>query len=489
MFTISVNGNRLGGDGYLISTTTIRAELEDYIKKEGTTLHRFAEISGVNVGTLSGIINGNRPIAVGQLDRITKAMGRSEGYFYDLYVDECFVPSAPHWRRLRPFFMRCAELGRHDCIQEVLNQLLEDLKQIAGIFETAERLFEQGLNEAAVILYEAVIESERFSHSERLAISYYRIFQIYQSDGRRGFKAALQFLPYRYRLPEALALEGLLMLIRVYSVRFNWAEVENYADELSKLAWTLYEKKVWKQPDFRPIRPLVFYYGKAFLFKSGTYEYRGMYEESRKWIAQYADLSWFEGLDDAAKAEVEMLKIFAEANYMCVDVKAGNRLRIPEYVSFLEAHPDEIVEGLITLIESANRHDFYIDEVFDKFSSEIEQYRKFGRENWLTKKVVDVDYSKEPPYFFRYAVFFQNNAIYHFRKGSYEEGLDNLLDSMKMSIKISSKDILVNTTMAIFELHRQFASEEQTQEYNKLCRKVWENEKENILGGLGYLYV
>lgn len=479
----------MGGDNFLISTTTIRAELEDYIKSEGTTLHRFSESAGVNVGTLSGIINGNRLIAIGQLDRITAAMGLPEGHFYDLYADECFTSTAPHWRRLRPFLLRCAELQRHDCIKQVLSRLLEDLKQIAGIFDTAEVMYEQGWYEAAVILYESVIETERSSHSERLAMSYYRIFQIYQSDGRRGFKAALQFLPYRYRLTEALALDGLFMLIQVYAVRFNWAEVENYSDELSKLAWALYERKVWKEPDFQPKRPLVFYYGKAFLFKSGTYEYRGMYDESRKWIAEYADLSWFAGLDDEAKAEVELLKMFARANYMCVDIKAGNRSRIPEYVSFLEEHPDEIVEGLITLIESANRHDFYIDDVLDKFADHIEQYRRFGRDNWLAREAIGSEYTKEPPYVFRYAVFFQSYSIYNFRKGSYVEGITNILQSMTMSIKSSSKDIHVSVTMAIFELHRQFATEAQINEFNKLCKEVWENEKENILGGFGYAYV
>ncbi|MFD1175494.1 helix-turn-helix domain-containing protein [Paenibacillus puldeungensis] len=472
----------------MISTTTIRAELEDYVKKNGTTLHHFAELSGVNVGTLSGIINGNRPISIGQLDRITVAMGFSEGHFYDLYVEDCFVSKAPHWRRLRPFLLRSAELQRHDCIKEILNRLLEDLKQVPAIFETAELLYEQDLKEAAVILYESVIESERSSHSERLAMSYYRIFQVYQNDGRRGFKAALQFLPYRYRLPEALVLDGLSMLIRVYAVRFNWAEVENYADELGQLAWTLYEKKTWKQPDFHPKYPLVFYYGRAFLFKSGTYEYRGMYEEARKWIACYADLSWFEGLDDEAKAEVEQLKMFAKANYLCLDIKAGNLNRIPEYVAFLEAHSQEVVEGLITLMESANRHNFYIDEVIVKFTEQIECYKNFGRDHWLAVNEIDLDYSNQPPYVFRYAVFFQNYAIYHFRKGSYEEGLTHILQSMEMSFKLSSRDLHANTSMAIYELYRQFATEEQNQKYTKLCREVWENEKENVLGGFGYAY-
>ncbi|MMZ70168.1 hypothetical protein D1872_331530 [compost metagenome] len=83
-------------------------------------------------------------------------------------------------------------------------------------------------------------------------------------------------------------------------------------------------------------------------------------------------------------------------------------------------------------------------------------------------------------------MFFQNYAVYLFRKGSYEEGLNNILHSMKMSLQISSKDIFVNIAMVIFELHRQFSTEEQNQEYIKLCRRLWENEKEHVLVGFGY---
>lgn len=472
----------------MISTTTIRAEIEDFIKQRRTTLHQFAELAEVNVGTLSGILSGNRPISVGQLDRITTAMGLSEGSFYDLYVNESLIQPGAHWRRLRPFLLRCAELKRHDCIKLVLNCLLEDLKQIGGIFETAEMMFKEGWKEASSILYESVIECERSNHSERLAISYYRLYQIFQNDVIKGYRAAMQFLPYRYRVPEAISLDGLLMLTATYAVRLDWAEVENFASELRTLAKLMYEKKVWMDPDFKPVKPLVYYFGRSALYMAGSFEYQGMYEESRKWIAEYADLSWFKGLDEAGRAEVEQLKMFARANFICVDIKSGNRSSIPEYIEFLEQHPDEIVEGLITLVESANRHHFFVDEAILKFSSRIEQYRQTGRDRWTSGRINSDDHTKSPPYFFRYAVFFQDYALYNFRKGLFREGIKDILCSMRVSLKLSSKDLLTNS-MAIFELYRQYASEAQCKEYSKLCREVWEHEKENILGGFGFAYV
>lgn len=460
----------------MISTTTIRAELEDYIKNNGTTLQRFAECSGVNVGTLSGIINGNRLIAISQLDRITKAMGFPQGHFYRLYADECFTLNAPHWRRMRPFLLRCAELQQHDCIKLVLSNLLDDLKQITGIFETAERMFEQGLKEAAVILYESVIESERSSHSERLAMSYYRLFKIHSMDSDKGFKAAMQFLPYRHRLPEVYALDGILMLVEVYSLKFNWTEAEIYADELCTLAKALYDRKAWRDSDFKPMRPLVYYYGRGYLLKAGSYEYRGLFEESKKWIVKYADLSWFESDDEDQHAVIEQFKIYAQANYLCIDIKAGDRSKIPQYIAFLEHEPDEVIEGLITLVESANRYQFSIDDILDRFSKDIDKYRAIGRDKWFSESVVSIN---------RCSVFFQNYAIYNLRNGIYEEGVRSILYSLRMAISLNNKPLIMNC-MTLFELNRQFVSEEQNEKFKELCREVWENEKKNVFCGFGY---
>ncbi|UOK63307.1 helix-turn-helix domain-containing protein [Paenibacillus sp. OVF10] len=86
------------------SVATIRDYLADYLKTNHMTLNQFSEISGINSGTLSGTLNGLRPIGVQQLDRLTAGMGLTEGYFYELYIHECFVHTSPDWRRLGPFY-------------------------------------------------------------------------------------------------------------------------------------------------------------------------------------------------------------------------------------------------------------------------------------------------------------------------------------------------------------------------------------------------
>ncbi|MNE49621.1 hypothetical protein D3C80_1441520 [compost metagenome] len=185
---------------------------------------------------------------------------------------------------------------------------------------------------------------------------------------------------------------------------------------------------------------------------------------------------------------MKKLEIFASANYINLEIKAGNCDRISEYVRFLEEHPGEIIEGLITLLESANRYHYFIDEILFKFSYEIEQYRNVDTDHWFTRQNITGSYSNEPSYNLRCSVFFQNFAVYNFRKGQHREGLKNLLYSMAMSVTLNSKDHIVNS-MAMFELYRQFATEQQCQTYNKLCREVWDHEKENVLGGFNCTHV
>ncbi|UOK63284.1 helix-turn-helix transcriptional regulator [Paenibacillus sp. OVF10] len=176
------------------SVATIRDYLADYLKTNHMTLNQFSEISGINSGTLSGTLNGLRPIGVQQLDRLTAGMGLTEGYFYELYIHECFVHTSPDWRRLGPFLYRCAELGKVDYMEEAVNLIMDNLSYAPLLFELAEQLYLEGKLEAAKPLYLCVAEGEKMQHSERLALSQYRLFTIGLSkDQLSNLTLATQF--------------------------------------------------------------------------------------------------------------------------------------------------------------------------------------------------------------------------------------------------------------------------------------------------------
>ncbi|OAB48405.1 DNA-binding protein [Paenibacillus antarcticus] len=456
--------------------TTVRSEIEEYIRQSGVDLQSFSNSIGLDPPMLSAMLHSNPlTMSIEQLDLITAGMGLSEGKLFELYIVECFETTNPDWERIRPFLNRCAELNRHDSIRKVLSGLVKDSNQTTEIFDAAEFLLERGLQEAAAIIYQSVIETEELNHSERLAISYYRLFQIYRQDGHKSFMIAMQFIPYRHRLPDAYALDGLLMLTQLFAVKQKWDEVENYSVELSQLAENIYLKQQqWEDPEFNPSRPLVYYYAQGYLFKAGSYEHRGMFEESKKWIAKYADMSWLERLDEIGISEVERFKMYAKANLLSIEIKEGDLTRVSEYLDFLKQYPDELVDGLTTLLDTSNRNNVFIDEYLDVFADKIAQYKINHKEGWNNQTVTY--YYKEPFYSYRFHLFFRKYALYCFRKNLLREGLENVLKSFRLSFNINSKDGMVNS-MALFEMHRPHATEAQQSVYSGICKEVWEYEE------------
>jgi len=112
----------------------------------------FADISGINSGTLSHILQGNKPISMRQLVAITAGMGLPEDFFFDDYIEECFS-FLISIRRIRPFIIRCAELDRLDCVEQIVNRLLDDLAYVSVLFDIAEELFANNKRLAAGGLY------------------------------------------------------------------------------------------------------------------------------------------------------------------------------------------------------------------------------------------------------------------------------------------------------------------------------------------------
>lgn len=68
-----------------------------------------------------------------------------------------------------PFSDPLREIGRLDCIEIILHNLLEDISYGSMIFDVAEELFAKDMKEAAKLLYRGVSIIEKYQHSERLA--------------------------------------------------------------------------------------------------------------------------------------------------------------------------------------------------------------------------------------------------------------------------------------------------------------------------------
>lgn len=446
-------------------TTTIRSFIEDYIRKQGYTLQYFADISGVNAGTLSAIIKGTRPIAMAQLDLITEGMKLEEGHFYEIYGAECFVESAPHWRRLEPFLQRCAELDKLECIQRVIQQVTDDRSYISELFEMAEGMIERGQKNAARMLYECVAECEKYQHSERLALCQYRIFTLsLGQDQHENLTAAVHFEPYINRLDEERQLDAIKDLANTYSALRYWDKLFSLADELGRKAEFIqsFTKKKVDKVNRVTAYPLFVYKAYSNLLKATACERLGKYEEALRYTQLYADIIKIVEPDDEDILYIIKFKGWEEANTYLYHLLMGDKNVLPTYIDFIDRNQKELLPALVNIMKAANKYDMNVDEVLVKFNVQI--------------NAVDTliqGYSKQVKSDL-YITFLIELAIYYLNKERYLVGMKQLMQCLASAIKINNQSDIIHC-IALFEKYRKLANNEVELQYNSLMMEVQSN--------------
>lgn len=449
--------------------TTIRSEIEKHLSFSGHNLATFAKVSGLNRGSLSAILHANppKPISLGQLDALTKAFGLPEGWLYYLYIEECFNEDKVSRRRAEPFLIRCAELDKSGCIDEMLNRILETPKPLELIFKIAEILFQQGEIRHSLVFYKLITENDTDAYSERLAISQYRIFKSLESvvDTEEKFRAVIKYEPFRSRLPERYALDGLLKLANVCFTLHKWKDAEKYADELRALTNGILREQVNRRNNGRRsgtlelMKPLVYYYGHGYFLKAVALTKQGHYEEAKKYTTGYADLSGFELLDDEGRVEVDQFKFFAEGNNYTLQLLSGNHEVLPRYADFLSRHPGELLPGLITIVECASRYGYSVEEILARFSKDMLEFEQL-------QDPVNLDR--------RFRLDYQL-AMYLIDREQYELGIDYALRGIRKSIAMNNGKGFIRC-VTLFEFNRDFASHKQQAEFHEFIQDIRSSE-------------
>ncbi|OUQ85181.1 DNA-binding protein [Brevibacillus brevis] len=443
---------------------SLRSEIERHRRECGYTLSKLGELTGINHGSLSEILNGNPPRAmtIGQLDALAAVFGREPGWLYELYTEECITEGRISRPRLIPYLVRCAEVGRQDCIDEVVPKLLENPKNISTLFAVAEQLYEEGKQKQSVPFYEYVVENEKDSYSNQFVMSQYRLFRVVVqgTNSEENWKAVIRFDPYRRRLPENNQLDALLQLANVCYTIHKWREMDKYADELRELATIIYEDELRRRRSNKASemlsteRHLVVYYGQAFLIKSIALEKQELYEEAKRYVDGYADLSWFELLDEIGQIEVQKFRSWATANLYTLNILMGNSDVIPDYIHFLSDHPKEVLSGLVTIVSAANQYGFSIDSIFEQFAEHIDRFE--DRQDAIGMS--------------EHMQFRNEMAIYLFKRGKYAEGLNETLRCLSLSDTMKDYDSFKKCT-ALFWMHLQYASDQQKGKYQTILTK------------------
>jgi len=421
---------------------TLRHELEREILQQGYSLSSFSHTSGVNRGVLSATLNSStpRPISINQLDRMNMALGKPEGWLYELFIEECLsLEQKPNWRRVRPLIVRCVELQRSDLIDRILYLLLEDPSYIDEVFCLAENLIQKE-EKLAILLYRYVIEYERNSHSERLVVSHYRIFKsLIGNNIETNLKAALTFAPYRNLLPIPMQLDALLKLANIYYSLQDWAQTINMADEIYILSSKVYQLRMQARQDQRVIpfldleRPLVVYYGQGLLLKCAVYEQEEMYDKAQVYVDLFADLQWFEDEHVDNQYYIDRFQFYSIIHTMNLELLTGKEQGLDRYLQILEQHPQEVLPSTLIILEAANKYGYNIDQLLSRYEdiiypADILDYLIAGSKARYNYQDVTIGIN-------RYINLYYQLAIYHCDRNIYDERLEKILYTLESTIE------------------------------------------------------
>lgn len=392
----------------LNSITTIRTYLQQYLSDNRLSMNQFAILAGMNVGTISNIINGKRPVAVQYLDKIIKVMQCDAGLMYDIYIKECFEQENPDWRRLGPLLRRCAELDKLSYVEKIVKNMLDNLNYIPLLFDLAEQFRVEGKKKAAILIYECISESERNQHSERLALCQYRLFMLKLGEDQvNNLIVVTSFEPFIERLEEEYQLDAINEVINIHLSLRRWKRAEQHAATLLDKATKQYKLFGRSNQIRTTVKPLLFYILYAYLIYGDVYYQLGDYEKALKYVDMYENIDWV--VHPLAEEEVVITQFseWAEANRYLYQLMAGQVEVLEEYVEYIATRESEIFIGLYYIVTAANKYNFNIDRVLERFNDylSLKKQRNIfeGINNYLTLD--------------RYTDFARELSLYYFKNG------------------------------------------------------------------------
>lgn len=448
------------------SRATIVAAIEEYMVRQNLNLTQLAKQFELNPGTLSSILNGNRPLAVDQLERITMVLGYPRGYFYKTYISEYLHEKDPDWRRVKPLIHNCAELGQLDRIREIVGLLLDNPLYAQLLFDLAEELYEKGQYEAAGILYENVAMTERKQHSERLALCQYRLFLIGQGTNQdQNYQAAIQFEPYVERLDEASQLDALRDLANTYRALNRWDRVESIVQRLEQKAKVYYFSEHKRRILHRKTtRPLFYYLAYSYLLLGNVHNVRGEYDQALLDIQHYRDLSWVQENDAETLRWKKLFSEWAYANTLLTRLSSGDITVLDEYVTYCHSREEDKILMIFNLVRNANQYDFSIDHILEQFQEDLAALDHPPLNTGMYSPQLILD---------RISQLYLELADYHLCRGKYLEGFSCLIKSLEQfnQLNNSHRAVMVRY-VELFERYRSFASPQVIDTYEDLISKL-----------------
>jgi transcriptional regulator with XRE-family HTH domain len=441
------------------------------MKEKGYTFQYFSKITKINVGTLSALVNGNRSLAMGQLEKITAGMGLPPDTFYDAYIEDFFLLSPPNWRRLKPFLYRCAELNRIDCIERVIALTMDTLAYIPQLFKMAEDFFQLNYYAAAKILFRVIAESEKHQHSERLALCHYRLFLLsIGEDYAENVRAAALFEYFIDNLNEEIELDAIKDLAMTYLKLRDWDRLDHIAEKLiiKAQAYYNYTYHSSKKNAFivRTKQPLCLYILYGYHLRALVCKQLKNYEMALHYTNLYTNLEWVGDTSKEAQEWIIYYKERAIADTFQYQLMLGNVEILPSYISYISNRETEIVPALASMVQAAKQYQFEIEPILHRFQCYLSS---IDVEYMIHKKEVSLNEA--------YISFFIELASFHIGDGRYIEGMKCILDALTLAIRFHQAEEIIKC-VTIYEKHRHMTSQTEQQRYQQLISAVYSHQHE-----------
>ncbi|KTS84426.1 DNA-binding protein [Paenibacillus jamilae] len=264
------------------------------------------------------------------------------------------------------------------------------------------------------------------------------------------------------------------MLRAAYSVE-EWQTMIYVADKLYSTIRKHYDNNQYEQAQGKPKsgsnleRSVAYYFGFSMTAKGIALQKMGKHAEARDCVEKYAELGWINGLDDEGDKDVAHFKMIASANTYVLDLLDGKFDVLPEYVKFIhECEEEELLPGVITILEAALAHNHNVDWALEEFSADLDAL------DGEYETDVNIRYYIDHLYFM---------ALYRFKTGKYFNALNIVNKGLRISDKLRD-DTGYKKLNALYVAFRGKASAEQAGEYDALNKNILERMLQNEKGVL-----
>lgn len=254
--------------------------------------------------------------------------------------------------------------------------------------------------------------------------------------------------------------DTLVKMIKMAYAFENWEKVLTLSAKLLEAVNEILLTE--SQPYTKMDRHIAYYFGYAYLMRGLAYQKQEQFSASLECVALYSNLDYLGDSTKESKQIIDDYKQFARANGLTLEVLRGNRERLNDYVLYLEEHPDQILSGLITILESALHHTYTVDTELTTLMAYIKDPNCYS-DQIAAAKYLSLHYLL---------------AFYMYRNYRYTEALDLSLHTLMQSDNLGN-DGYFKKSVALFEILKTHASVSQLNEYSNILKKIFKGANEH----------